>query len=435
MPAQGWADLASNDERSAGNAGWGDLAGGVEARPYVTSLRVINGSSVTPVITNGNATATSVPAGTVTPVVSPFNLCKIGQTPSPGSCYATPNRVGLTVGYSNGDGVGNNFADPSVPVTPAVGASTVIDMTVALNTLGRNLRWTWVNGDLLYWQTSNLGRADASVHVKFRPAPAPYVAQFPANNGCTATPIRDCALARADAEVLSASLVFSLDNTLDATLSGAAFATQNAVFGYLQPSGPPDAPTLDIQVASTHTKADGSPQRGTLQAFIPAAALVNLYSLMPADASTTFVTTRTGDAGTNSPPNYQSWNAAANGSDGLFVTVRNITFSVPKYKVANKLRRIATSASVRGATTTVKSTIAGCTKTSTCRATVYDLGLRTAPRYAARLTPVLVNKTLATTALALAAPASKLSKNHRYLLVVRSVKLNKLLASTTGTVS
>ena len=44
-------------------------------------------------------------------------------------------------------------------------------------------------------------------------------------------------------------------------------------------------PTLDIQAASTHTKPDSSLQVGTIEAFIPAGALLNLYGLLPADAS------------------------------------------------------------------------------------------------------------------------------------------------------
>jgi hypothetical protein len=435
MPSQASVDLSSSDPgNSTGQAGWADMAGGVAARPYVTSLTVINGDVATPVITNGSTASGPPPVGGVTTVVSPLNLCRPGQTPAHGVCYATPNRVALTVTYRAGDTDGWNFADPSVPVTPTIDADTVIDMTVALNSLGKSLRWTGVSGDLLYWRTTNLGQDDATVHIKFRPAAAPYVALFPDGNGCTATPIFNCVIPSADAEVLTASMVFSLDDTLDPALTGAAFATRNAISGYLLPGGTAQAPSLDIQLSSTHSKSDGTPQLGTLEAFIPTAALVNLYGVLPSD-SAAFTTTRAGDAGTNDAPTYTPWTATANGSDGLLISVQGITFSVPKYRVASRLRPIHTYARVRGAKTTIKAAVPGCRKNSTCLATVYDLGPRGSARFVVTKRPALKNKVVNAKALVLTGPATRLKKGHRYLLVVHSAKRNKLLASAVGTIS
>lgn len=177
-------------------------------------------------------------------------------------------------------------------------------MTVALNSLGRNLRWSWVNGDLLYRRTTHLGQQDATVRIKFRPAVMPYLSTYPDGAGCTGTPISNCDIAQADGEVLSASMLFSLDDTLDSALTGAVFATQNAIAGYLNlpPAGTPGPPTMDLQAGSTHRKSDGSPQRGTVQAFLPAGALQNLYGLLPADAGAAFAVTRAGDPGSNDAP-------------------------------------------------------------------------------------------------------------------------------------
>jgi hypothetical protein len=435
MPSQATADLSSSDPgNSTGQAGWADMPGGVAARPYVRSLTVINGATATPVVTDGGPTSERPPVGGVTTVVSALNLCRAGQAPSQGVCYATPNRVALTVTYRAGDTDGWNFANPSVPVSPTVNADTVVDMTVKLNSLGKNLRWSGVYGDLLYWRTSNLGQDDATVQVKFRPAPAPYVAQFPDGNGCTATPIFNCSVASADGEALTAAIVFSLDDTLDPALTGAAFATQNAIAGFLQPGGTALAPSLEFQLSSTHTKYDGTPQLGTLKAFLPSAGLVNLYGVLPSDASA-FTTTRAGDAGTNDAPTYTTWTAAAHGSDGLLVTVNDITFSVPRYRVASKPRPIRTFARARGARTTIKATVSGCTKTSRCLAAVYDLGPRRAARFLLTTRLVLKNKAVYAKALLLNVPASRLKKGHRYLLVVHSARRNKLLASAVGTVS
>jgi hypothetical protein len=437
MPSQYFADLHSSDPRVGGRAGWADMPGGVAARPYVRSLTVINDGVATPVITDGTTAAPTVSPGDLTTVVSALNLCRPGQTPAHGVCYATPNRFALTVGYggdSEGNTVGWNFANPQYPVTPTIDANSVIDMTVVLNTLGKSLRWSWVNGDLLYWQTNSLGQDDATVHVKFRPATAPYVAQFPPVQGCTATPIFSCDIARADGQVLSASMVFSLDDTLDPALTGAAFATQNAIAGFLVPGGTALAPSLDMQISSTHENADGTPQLGTLEAFIPSAALLNLYGVLPTDATTAFKTTRSGDAGTNDAPSYTPWAAETNGSDGLFVTVKGITFSVPKYRVATKLKPVVMHARARGSKTTIKASIRGCSKKSKCLAAVYNLGRNRAKRFVATKATLLRRRAVIARKLLIVLPASKLKRRDRCLLVVRSAKHKKLLASTISTV-
>ena len=411
------------------------MANGVAARPYVVSMTVTNGGVTTPVITGGTPTSSPIPSGQVSAVVSPLNLCKAGQTPAAGMCYATPNRVALNVVYGSGDVAGYNFAAPSVPVTPTINADSIIDMTVALNTLGTSLRWTWINGDLLYWQTTNLGSANATVHVRFKPATTPYVAQFPQSNGCTATPIGTCAIPSADGQMLTASMVFSLDNTLDPSLTGAAFATQNAIYGYLQPGGTASAPSLDLQMASTHLNAVGGPQLGTLEAFIPAAALLHYYGVLPADAASAFITTRTGDAGTNDPAGYTAWTSATNGSDGLFVKIGGITFSVPDYKVTDRLKPTVARATARGAKTTIRATIAGCSKRHRCLASVYDLGSRSAKQFLATTTTVVSNRAVTGSALVIVGPAAQLKKGDRFLLVVHAAKGAKLLASTAGSVS
>jgi hypothetical protein len=433
MPTQQSVDLSSSDPGSYG-PGWGDMVGGVAGRPYVVSLTVINGGVSTPVITSGTTASAPVAPGAVTTVISALNLCRSGQTPAHGVCYATPNRVALTVAYGNNGNDGWSFANPDVPVTPTIDANSVIDMTVALNTLGKNLRWTWINGDLLYWQTTNLGQDDATVHIKFRPAIAPYVANFQQSNGCTASPPANCGIAQADGEVLAANLVFSLDDTLDPALTGAAFATQNAIIGYLTPGGTVQAPSLDVQLSSTHLQADGTPELGTIEAFIPSAALLNLYGILSTDSATAFTTTRSGDPGTNDPPTYTPWTAASNGSDGLLVTVKGITFSVPRYQLASRLKPVAVRANVHGSKTTITASITGCGKQRMCLASVYDLGRTSARRYLANKTAVLSNKVIAAHTLSITGPASRLRKGERYLLVVRAAKTKRLLSSSIGTV-
>jgi hypothetical protein len=430
MPSQAQTDLAASDpSNSMHSAGWADVAGGIAGRPYVSSLTIINGDVSTPVITNGDTTVPTTPTGGITTVISPFNLCQPGQTAAPGSCYASPNRVGVTLGYATGGPMGYNFANPSVPVTPTVDANTVFDMTVNLNSLGSKLSWTWINGVLLYWHTANLGENNATVHIKFHPAVTPHVTQFPAVNGCTATPMFNCDIPRADSEFLSASLFFSLEPGP----TGAAFATQNAIAGLLFPGGTAAAPTLDIQASSTHTTSDGALQHGTIQAFIPAATLLNLYGILPGDATAAFTTTRAGDPGTNDAPTYTPWTTEANGSDGLLVTVTGITFSVPSYQVAGRLQPIASSARVVKKATVLHATVPGCSKRRNCRVTVYDLGVQDASRSVAKRKTVVTLR-FNTAALALKVRTARLPRGHRFLLVVRVAESHKLIVSTLGTV-
>jgi len=432
MPSQAETDLASTDPgHTSSQAGWGDMADGVAARPYVRSLSVTNGDVTTDVITDGGPTAPTTSAGDVTAVVSPINLCRVDQSPSSGVCYATPNRVALTLGYDSGSGTRYDFTHPHVATTPAITADSVIDMTVALNTLGRTLRWSWVSGHLMYWRVTNLGQDDATVRVKFTPGWTPYVApeDWPTGNGCTATPIFNCDLTQAAAEVLQASMLFSLDDTLDKALTGAVFATRNAMYGFLRPGQSPTVPTMDIQAASTHFRSDGSLQRGTLEALIPAAALQNVYGVLPADAPSLFAVRRYG-SGTNDPPAYTAWTYAEHGSDGLLVTVDNISFSVPKYRISTSLKRTPTNARVKRGTATVTANVAYCKKKRACVATVYRLG-RT--RYSATRTPVISGKRFAGNKLELR--TNRLARHDRYLLVVRSAKTGATVGSTLGKVN
>jgi hypothetical protein len=436
------------------------MAGGVEARPYVVSLSVDNGGLTTPVIRGGTPSSGSASSGQVTAVVAPQNLCRIGDSPAHGNCYSTPNRVGLTVGYSSGQVDGYNFAAPSVPVSPTIDANSTIDMTIALNTLGRTLRWSWVNGTLLYWHTTNLGQADALVHIRFKPAIAPYVAQFPQNNGCTASPIMNCEIPSADGEVLTASMVMSLDDTLDPSLTGAVFATQNAIYGYLQPAGsgggpasgggpgrggpggggpggggPAAQPSLGIQMASSHLTSTGGSQVGSLQAFIPAAALLHFFGMLPGDAAAALGTTRAGDAGSNAAPTYTTWTTAANGSDGVLVTVNGITFSVPDYKLTSRLKYLVAHARMRRGKTAVTAVVARCSKRQKCLASLYDLGGRSAKQFNAARRTVASDKIVTGSALTIVSSASRLKRGHRFLLVVHLAKSRKLLASAIGVVS
>lgn len=434
MPTQAFYDGTSGVENTASGGIWTDLSGGVAARPYVRSLAVTNDGVTEQVFSDSGVTPPAVATGGLTAVVSPTNLCKSGVTPSPGVCYATPNRVAVTLVRAQGDTSGWDFSTDGADASPRVDADTVVDLTLALNTLGTSLRWSWVNGELVSWQTSNLGREDATVRIRFRPATQPRVMTFPEGNGCTATPVRDCDIAAADDQVLAASLVLSLDQTLDAALTGAVFATENAFSGYLQPAGTSAAPALDIQVASTHLTSTGAPQLGTVQALLPSTALLQLYAIPAADAARAFTTTRAGATGTNGTPTYEVWTAAENGTDGLLVTVRDITFSVPSYRVKSRVPRAASSSSLTATRTALALRGTGCTASRPCSASVYDLGKGTQSRFVAARKPVAKGLAVATKAATLRVARRDLPRGHGYAVVLRRPGTHKLVSTARGTV-
>jgi len=434
MPSQAFLDGTSGQPNSGTQGIWSDMAGGTAARPFVRSLSVVNDGVTTEVFSDAGVTPPAAAEGGLTAVVSPINLCAAGQPAQEGSCYTTPNRVAVTVVRAHGDTNTWDFSADTADMAPRVDANTVVDMTIALNTLGRSLRWSWANGELVSWRSDRLGQDDATVRIRFRPALAPLVTTFPPGNGCTATPVRDCNIDRADAEVRTAALLLSLDNTLDPALTGAVFATQSAFSGFLEPGGSPSAPVLDIQVGSTHLRSDGSPQLGTLQAVLPSAALLRLYGIPAADAARAFTTTRAGDPGRNAAPTYTVWNAAEHGTDGLLVTVRDITFSVPSYLLKSRIARAASSASVGATRTKVALRATGCTTNRRCVASVYDLGVSSRAAYVARGKLVAKGLPVVATASSVRVPSRALARGHAYAVVMKSVKSRKLVSTARGVV-
>lgn len=443
-PDQAATDQSASNEMQ--NGLWGDFAGGVDSRPYVQRLSVINGDIETEVVTGGTPTDAPPTSGDLTAVVAPVNLCKTGVTLN---CYATPNRVSITLG-NQGSGVVNT--DLSNVTNQTINANTVIDMTVRLNTLGQSLRWSHANGDLLFWQPSGLGTPDAAVRIKFHPATTPAVDwQNVGDNGCTATPIFNCDIAQADADYLGASLLLSLDTTLGADLTGAVFGTTSALFGYASLSGSASAPVMDYQLASTHRDSDGVVNSGTLKAFLPAAALVNLYGLLPEDAAATLAVARTGSTGTNDTPTFTRWTAGTNGADGVLANVAGITFSAPKYKLSRTAKPVSSSATVKTVTVGTKKrkkkvaqaqflvvgtpatggAMAQCPKTQ-CTVTVR----RITKRNSAATTPVFSVRTKATSVKA-AVAAALAPKGSRYLVKVSPLsgsQRGKVVGSGLGTV-
>lgn len=433
-PAQASLDGTSAAAGFSGAGGlWGDMPAGAGARPYIRALSVVNGGAVDHVIVNGTPSAPAVQDGDVTAAVAPFNLCRPGQLPAPGQCYASPNRVGITIGYADRGALGTDFAAPGVPLRQVVGPNTVFDLTIRLNTLGVPLRWTWLNGALEHWSATRLGRDDAEIRVRLRPVPTPAIDWSVAPpNGCTATPIRDCAIDRSQGETLSAGLVLSLDDTLDPALTGAAFATRGAISGYLEPTGTPSSPRLGLQIASAHLTASGAPQTGGLTAILPAQALMSLYGMQPADAPALFTAARTGDPGTQDTLSFTRATVPSDGTDGMRVDVTGITFSAPTYSLARRTAPPRVTLRRRGASVAISASAVRACRKGACLAQVRSI----ASPFAGRTALVAGGRTTARGALALTARAAALPSGTRYVVTLRNaagVRRGRLVTSAVGT--
>ena len=327
MPDQSFLDAVSTQ-----NATWANMPGGVAARPYVTALSVINGGVSTPVITDGTATAeTNVPTGRIAVAVAPFNLCRDGQTPATALCYATPNRIGISVGFQIQPGqLGYDFSKANNLLTP-VTADTEFDVTLNLNTLGKTLRWTWASAIPTYWNTSNLGTDAATVRVRLKPTLSPLVLQGTQQVGCSAVPVMACQYTTNTHETLSASMVLSLDESLDPVFTGALFSSTRSYMGSLAVS-PGESPQLTYGVSAPKTWSDGSTNTASVSAVMSDAALLNFYGAT-ADvvATTEFQTTALNltrsDGGSQGAVTWTRWTLDAQGTDGWLITIPEITFA------------------------------------------------------------------------------------------------------------
>ena len=330
-PNTGMPDQSQLDAPSTQNATWVNMTGGVAARPYVTALSVINGGVSTPVITNGTATAeTNVPMGRIAVAISPSNLCRTCQSPAQGVCYATPNRIGVTVGYQIQPGqLGSDFSIANNLLTP-VTADTEFDITLNLNTLGRTLRWSWASGVPTYWNTANLGTDAATVRLRIKPTLTPVVMQGTQQVGCSQVPVQACSYSQNTHETLSASLTLSLDNTLDEIFTGALFSSTRSYMGSLMVQ-PGETPQMTYGVSAPQTWSDGTANAASLSAVLSDASLLNFYGATPevvatAEFQTGALNLARTDGGTQGAITWTRWTADLQGIDGWLVTIPDIRF-------------------------------------------------------------------------------------------------------------
>ena len=407
-PDQDQLDMSGTGGAQDGN--WDDLQGGVTNRPYVQRLAVVNAGVETVLLENGTtASSLSNTPGSVGVVISPTNLCDSTEDPndSNNNCYSSPNRIQVTLVYRKSVGqVGYNLSFPndgdqgalsgnavplqsfdgSTPIT--IDANTTIDLTLALNTLGQSLRWTWLNGIPSFWQLNSLGEQAATLRLKFKPAvqPAVHYQSQPGSSSCTAIPVTSCNISRSNSDWLGATMVLSLDQTLSSGMTGALFATEGAVIGSVDASTDPTLglPGLNYGLASSHSNYLNVERSATLRAFIPAAGLVQVLGypsftegVGATTSPSTVISVQRTDATSTSTNALEVWSESTHGENGLLVTISGVTFSAPQYRVKAKtgtpkvptvsLARNKYSFTLQGSSSGV---LKSC-KTKTCTVTVY----------------------------------------------------------------
>lgn len=337
MPNQTGLDAAATGADTIGK--WGDAPGGVAGRPYLKSLTLTNGSTVTKVLENGTVSSTApTESGTITATIEPYNLCPAGTSGT--SCYASPNRMGVTVGYVKGaNHVGYNFDAPTgddnttpLALLTTVDANTVIEAVINMNTWGDKLRWTWMNGVPSYWKIDNRGAKDSEITVRLQLATGPSqicTTRVPVSACDPSEPIgRD---GRYEPEpMLRGNFVLSLDATgVSEALNGVLFASTNADIG-----------SLDAEVAGAPlsygivgpSEMNGSTNQARFSAFVADASLLNHFGVTPdvvgtdAFRDSSLVVSRA-DGGSSGTPAWTRWTAAANGTDGWFLDITGIQFN------------------------------------------------------------------------------------------------------------
>ena len=437
---------------------WTSMKGGVSQRPYVTKFSVINGSTVTEIITAGTPAAeTDVPAGRLAVAISPNNLCRQGQSPAPGVCYATPNRISVLVGYQRQSGqMGYDFKDPKVPLLTPVDEDTEFDITLSLNTLGKTLRWTWANGVPTYWSTTNLGQDGATLRIRLKPALSPVVVAGEGQGGCTQVPVSACEYTQATHEVLGANMVLSLDSTLDAVFTGALFSSTRSFIGSLMTASG-ETPQMTYGLSAPQTWSDGSANKALFHAVLSDAAILNFFGATPDAASTpefraAALNVTRADGGTQGATEWTRWGASERGTDGWLISIPDISFvsaassaEVGKSAVSSAAKKVAPAqfkvraktkpvlrASASGARTTVKFSVKApaCAKYS-CRVVVSSISSKVS-KSVRKLSTVSIKKKTASLSFSSVVGAKK---GQRLAVVVQAKKNGKwvYVSSTMGT--
>lgn len=309
--------------------------GGISARPFISDLSVRTGASTFTAWTGVTTPAASPPAalagttGKLVAVVYAANMCSSGQT---ASCYSSPNRVAVVIAITNGGATSLDFND-TVCTDHTITEDSIFDITLDLNSLSASAGWTWVNGRLEYFSLiAGKLRIKAKLDMN---TPSIDWALYP-DTGCTATPIRDCDVAR-NTGYPSNTLNFfvSIDSTVT-TFSGSAFASTGAILGFLNPGfadGSTINPTLQYTLSGPHLQPDDSLNVGFLRSVLPMQTVVTLFpEFTTQDPHGYFNISKVGTV-TAVSASFSTWTVSGHGTSALVFDVSGVTFSAPTYQL------------------------------------------------------------------------------------------------------
>jgi hypothetical protein len=309
------------------DGGWSDTQSGLAARPFI-KLALWEGEEIVSATEPGNEDFN----GNWRVLVSPTNVCHSDQEPAPGVCYADPNRIGISLAYIvNGD-TKNDFDGPSLS-NLGIDQNTYFEIQVDLNGYADQLGWTWVNGNPAYWKVRN-----GVATIRLTPASMPSTSGI--DNQCSTIPVSTCDTNKAADEIFTIAIVMSFDGTLDPVFDHTMFASSHAVIASLEAVPgfdleTPDMNSITFGMAAPHLNADDTERRGTLSAFLSNEALTAFGVTNSTEAEDALRITRSSsDSGTGSTA-FTTWTSDNQGTDGLLLTIYDISFSVPKFTVDN----------------------------------------------------------------------------------------------------
>jgi len=340
--------------------------------PPATRAALTDGAPDQASCTSGSTTYTWNGMGIAPPVVASMSVD--GETitdptnPTVGSIGASVcanvelgRRTGLFV-YYHVDGSTNRM-DLTGATTPAghpITADSKITITMTtMGDLAKYFTFALVHGTVTTWTTANLGSPNASLSFVFSPTRTPF-GSGPDFGFCTATP-PSCSAPKSDADGLSASLDVTFDQTgYGNNFAGAYFALTGAMGGWVESTNGADgSKSLLATLGGPHMLADGvTPNVGSMQAFLPTSVVTSLLGITSGTVDTSTLAISRTESGTTTGGIPFTVTSAPG---GVIVSVSNITFSSPAYKLAAVPKPAATTAAL---TLTSFGTIAYSSKTS-----------------------------------------------------------------------
>lgn len=301
---------------------------------------------------NGSTTYTWEGEGLDRPVISSLSV-KVGDTveevPNPEvpsenhdiGVAICPNveagrRSGLFV-YQKID-MANDFdlTTAKSPVSDTIlDANSEITITIEdFGDLAQYFSFALVHGDVTNYETSNLGTPEATMSITLKPVRTPFGSGDDVDNDfsfCTATP-PNCNADHSQVDAFSASLDMTFDQTgYGNEFTGSYFAMTGAMGAWVEPQGPEGQPrSIKASLGGPHFLADGTTLNiGSLQAFIPDAAVLNMFEVSSGELTSDSLSVTRTESGETADAPFELEQV----DGGILVSMDNVHFSSPSYNI------------------------------------------------------------------------------------------------------